>query len=133
MRESFVHGVEAGPAVREGFAESGRVVVAAAFIMMAVFGSFVLTNDLVTKSIGLALAVGVAVDAFIVRMTLVPAAMALMGRRAWWLPGWLGRLLPDLDLEGAKLDGPTGPTGLEDQPAVATPEAQPRVSAPVGA
>jgi uncharacterized membrane protein YdfJ with MMPL/SSD domain len=109
MRESFVHGVEARPAVRKGFDESGRVVVAAALIMISVFGSFVLTNDLITKSIGLSLAVGVAIDAFIVRMTLVPAAMALMGRRAWWMPCWLGRVLPDLDLEGTKLQPPTEP------------------------
>ncbi|MGH9078836.1 MAG: MMPL family transporter [Acidimicrobiales bacterium] len=106
MRESFVHGMEARPAVRRGFDESGRVVVAAALIMISVFGSFVLTNDLITKSIGLALAVGVAIDAFIVRMTLVPAAMTLMGRHAWWMPGWLGRLLPDLDLEGTRLVSP---------------------------
>jgi RND superfamily putative drug exporter len=110
MRESFVHGVEARAAVRKGFEESGRVVVAAALIMISVFGSFVLTNDLVTKSIGLSLAAGVAVDAFIVRMTLVPAAMALMGRRVWWMPAWLGRMLPDVDLEGAELRLPAEPT-----------------------
>jgi len=103
MRESFVHGAEAHAAVRQGFGESGRVVVAAAIIMVSVFGSFVLTNDLITKSIGLSLAVGVSIDAFIVRMTLVPAVMALMGRRAWWIPSWLARVLPDLDLEGSKL------------------------------
>ena len=103
MRECFVNGAEARDAVRQGFDESGRVVVAAALIMISVFGSFVLTDDLVTKSIGLALAVGVAIDAFVVRMTLVPAVMALLGRAAWWLPSWLGRLLPTLDLEGARL------------------------------
>jgi len=117
MRESFVHGIEARSAVREGFDESGRVVVAAALIMISVFGSFVLTNDLITKSIGLSLAVGVAIDAFIVRMTLVPAVMALMGRRAWWMPSWLGRLLPDLDLEGAKLQAPMEPATCEGHPA----------------
>jgi len=111
MRESFVHGAEARDAVRKGFAESGRVVVAAALIMISVFGSFVLSNDLVTKSIGLSLAVGVAVDAFIVRMTLVPAVMALSGRRAWWLPGWLGRVLPAVDLEGGDLRPGGGPAG----------------------
>ena len=118
MRESFARGVEARAAVRKGFEESGRVVVAAALIMISVFGSFVLTNDLVTKSIGLSLAAGVAVDAFIVRMTLVPAAMALMGRRAWWMPSWLGRLLPDVDLEGAELRLPTEPTevGATNEP-----------------
>jgi uncharacterized membrane protein YdfJ with MMPL/SSD domain len=117
MRESFVHGLEARPAVRQGFDESGRVVVAAALIMISVFGSFVLTNDLITKSIGLSLAVGVAIDAFIVRMTLVPAAMALMGRRAWWIPGWLDRLLPNLDLEGAKLQASVGSVSSEDHRA----------------
>jgi len=109
MRESYVNGAEARDAVRQGFDESGRVVVAAALIMISVFGSFVLTNDLVTKSIGLALAVGVAIDAFVVRMTLVPAVMALLGRSAWWLPSWLGRLLPVLDLEGSHLAPPAAP------------------------
>jgi RND superfamily putative drug exporter len=103
MRESYVQGAEARTAVRKGFAESGRVVVAAAIIMISVFGSFVLSNELITKSIGLALAVGVAVDAFVVRMTLVPAAMALMDRWAWWMPRWLGKVVPTLDLEGANL------------------------------
>ena len=117
MRESYVHGVEAHEAVREGFDESGRVVVAAALIMISVFGSFVLTNDLVTKSIGLALAVGVAIDAFLVRMTLVPAVMALAGRRAWWLPSWLERILPSLDLEGAKLETSLVPDNT-DEPRV---------------
>ena len=110
IRESFVHGAEARTAVRTGFDDSGRVVVAAALIMISVFGSFVLTNDLITKSIGLALAAGVAIDAFVVRMTLVPAAMTLMGRRAWWMPRWLGRVLPNLDLEGAKLLPSAEPT-----------------------
>ncbi|MBF6558281.1 MAG: MMPL family transporter [Acidimicrobiales bacterium] len=114
MRENFVHGIDARSSVQRGFDESGRVVMAAALIMIAVFGSFVLTNDLVTKSIGLSLAVGVAIDAFIVRMTLVPAAMALMGSRAWWLPGRLGRLLPNLDLEGAKLQARMSPSTPED-------------------
>ena len=114
MRESYVHGVEAHDAVREGFDESGRVVVAAALIMISVFGSFVLTNDLVTKSIGLALAVGVAIDAFLVRMTLVPAVMALAGRRAWWLPPWMERILPRLDLEGAKLEPPIEASGADE-------------------
>jgi RND superfamily putative drug exporter len=109
MRECYVNGAEAQDAVRQGFDESGRVVVAAALIMISVFGSFVLTDDLVTKSIGLALAVGVAIDAFVVRMTLVPAVMALLGRAAWWLPSWLGRLLPTLDLEGTHLASPAEP------------------------
>jgi len=124
MRECFVRGVGAVPAVRTGFDESGRVVVAAALIMISVFGSFTFTDDLVTKSIGLALAVGVAIDAFVVRMTLVPATMALLGRRAWWLPGWLDRLLPDLDVEGAGLRAPVGPDGSgehDEDPATGHP------------
>jgi len=116
MRESYDNGVEAHDAVRQGFDASGRVVVAAALIMISVFGSFVLSNDLVTKSIGLALAVGVAIDAFVVRMTLVPAVMALAGRRAWWLPSWLGRTLPRVDLEGAQLEVPAPPTEAVEPP-----------------
>jgi len=129
MRESFVHGIEARSAVRKGFDESGRVVVAAALIMISVFGSFVLTNDLITKSIGLSLAVGVAIDAFIVRMTLVPAVMALMGRRAWWMPSWLGRILPNLDLEGAKLQAPMEPAASEAEGHPAASAAEPEVEA----
>jgi uncharacterized membrane protein YdfJ with MMPL/SSD domain len=86
-----------------GFGHSGRVVTAAAIIMIAVFGAFILDPDPVIKSIGLSLAFGVLADAFIVRMTLVPAVMALMGKSAWWLPRGLGRLLPNLDIEGETL------------------------------
>jgi RND superfamily putative drug exporter len=75
--------------------------------MTAVFGAFVLDDDPIVKSIGLSLAVGVLVDAFVVRMTLVPAVLALLDRRAWWLPRRMERRLPDLDIEGAKLLGRT--------------------------
>ena len=74
--------------------------------MIAVFGASSFSPDPITKSIGLSLAFGVLVDAFIVRLTLVPAVMALLGRRAWWLPRRLGRVIPDLDVEGASLDVP---------------------------
>jgi RND superfamily putative drug exporter len=103
MREQFTHTGRARESIITGFGQSGRVVVAAALIMVGVFGGFVLDPDPVVKSIGLALAVGVLADAFVVRLTLVPAAMALMGRHAWRLPRRLGRVLPDLDIEGAKL------------------------------
>ena len=103
MRESFVKKGRAREAVVTGYGHSGRVVVAAAIIMTAVFGAFVLDVDPVVKSIGLSLAVGVLADAFIVRLTLVPAVMALLGRRAWWLPKRLGRVVPNLDIEGEKL------------------------------
>ena len=87
----------------EGFGHSGRVVTAAAAIMIAVFGAFILDPDPVVKSIGLALAFGVLPDAFVVRMTLVPAVMAMLGRSAWRLPRRMGRWLPNLDIEGEAL------------------------------
>ncbi|MCW8378232.1 MMPL family transporter [Streptomyces justiciae] len=105
MREHYEHAGDAAEAVTQGMARSGRVVSAAALIMVAVFGGFVFNHDPIIKSIGFALAFGVFVDAFVVRMTLVPAAMALLGRRAWGLPGWLDRVTPDVDIEGAKLPG----------------------------
>jgi RND superfamily putative drug exporter len=103
MRETFVHGARPRDAIVTGFGHSARVVVAAALIMIGVFGGFVLDDDPIVKSIGLSLAVGVLADAFIVRMTLVPAVMALIGRRAWWMPSRLGRLVPNVDIEGEKL------------------------------
>ncbi|WP_405812203.1 MMPL family transporter [Streptomyces sp. NBC_01520] len=103
MREHFEHTGNASEAITHGMARSGRVVSAAALIMVAVFGGFVFNHDPIIKSIGFALSFGVLVDAFVVRMTLVPAAMALLGRRAWGLPAWLDRITPDVDIEGAKL------------------------------
>ncbi|MFD3313405.1 MMPL family transporter [Streptomyces sp. NPDC058694] len=103
MREHFEHTGSASEAITHGVARSGRVVSAAALIMVAVFGGFVFNHDPIIKSIGFALAFGVFIDAFVVRMTLVPAAMALLGRRAWGLPGRLDRITPDVDIEGAKL------------------------------
>jgi RND superfamily putative drug exporter len=103
MREQFVKTGDARASVVSGFGHSGRVVTAAAVIMIAVFGAFVLDPDPVVKSIGVALAFGVLADAFVVRMTLVPAVMALLGRRAWGLPRGLGRLLPNVDIEGESL------------------------------
>lgn len=103
MREHFVQTGDARESIVAGFARSGRVVTAAAVIMIAVFGAFILDPDPVVKSIGLALAFGVLADAFVVRMTLVPAVMALLGRHAWRLPRRMGRWLPNLDIEGEKL------------------------------
>jgi putative drug exporter of the RND superfamily len=82
MRETYVHTGDARGAIETGFAQSARVVTAAALIMFSVFGAFVISPDAVVKSIGLALAIGVLVDAFVVRMTLVPAATTLLGDRA---------------------------------------------------
>ncbi len=106
IREAHVHGKDPKDAVITGFLESGPVVTAAAIIMFSVFFSFVISDSLITKEIGFSLAAGVVIDAFLVRMTLVPAVLSLLGRRAWWFPGWLARITPELDVEGAKLKDP---------------------------
>lgn len=103
MREDFVHGDTAAQATINGMGHGARVVTAAALIMISVFGGFVFLDDPVIKSMGFALAVGVAIDAFVVRMTIVPAVMSLLGDRAWWLPRWLDRALPNVDIEGEGL------------------------------
>ncbi|MEU3609367.1 MMPL family transporter [Streptomyces sp. NPDC035033] len=103
MREHYEHTKDAAEAIAQGVSSSARVVVAAALIMVAVFGGFIFNEDPIVKAIGFSLAFGVFIDAFVVRMTLVPAAMALLGRRAWSMPRWLDRLLPDVDIEGARL------------------------------
>jgi RND superfamily putative drug exporter len=100
IREHHVHGADARTAVRTGFSSAATVVTAAAVIMFAVFAVFVPEGDATLQPIALGLAVGVFVDAFLVRMTLVPAVLTLLGERAWWLPRWLDRLLPSLDVEG---------------------------------
>ncbi len=103
MREEYVHGTPARQAVVIGFQHSARVVTAAALIMMGVFGGFALGVDPIIKTIGFALTIGVLADAFLVRMTLVPALMSIVGDRMWWLPSWLDRALPNLDIEGEGL------------------------------
>src|SRR4051812_30507182 len=121
MREEYVHGAQPREAVVTGARHAARVVVAAALIMFSVFASFVTIDDVIVKAIAFGLTVGILVDAFLVRMTLVPAVLALLGRAAWWLPRWLDRLLPDLDVEGARLG------------AAAEPEARPeREPVPAG-
>ena len=106
MREEHVHGAEPGTAVVDGFAHSARVVTAAAVIMTAVFSGFILSGQALIREMGFGLALAVAIDAFVVRMTVVPAVMALLGRRAWYLPRWLDRLLPNVDVEGDSLRRP---------------------------
>jgi RND superfamily putative drug exporter len=109
MREDYVHGAGAQPAVIAGFRHSARVVTAAAIIMISVFSGFIFAPEVLVKSIGFALAFGVLIDAFVVRMTIVPAVMSLLGRAAWWLPRWLDRILPKVDIEGEKLTGSAAP------------------------
>lgn len=103
MHEAYVHGRDARTAVREGFSSGARVVAAAALIMVSVFSGFIYAEMTMARSIGFGLAVGVLLDAFLVRMTFTPAVLSLLGDRAWWLPRWLDRLLPNLDVEGAAL------------------------------
>ncbi|WP_029069042.1 MMPL family transporter [Jonesia quinghaiensis] len=104
IREEYVHTGNAQQSILTGYTESARVVSAAAIIMIAVFGSFVPTGDAIIKPLAFALAIGVFIDAFIVRMTLVPAVLAILGDRAWWLPRWLERSMPQLDVEGTGLE-----------------------------
>ncbi|MFJ6279706.1 MMPL family transporter [Arthrobacter subterraneus] len=117
MRESFVHGRPAREAVRVGFSHGARVVTAAAIIMVSVFAGFVFSHLTMVRPIGFGLAFGVLLDAFVVRMTLIPAAMHLLGRWAWWLPAWLDRILPDVDVEGARLVEKTDDDGARRVPA----------------
>jgi putative drug exporter of the RND superfamily len=103
MREHYVKTGKARESIVTGYGHSGRVVTAAAIIMTAVFAAFLLDDDPVVKSIGFSLAIGVLADAFIVRMTMVPAVMALLGKRAWSMPRRLGRVVPNIDIEGESL------------------------------
>ncbi|MEW2076948.1 MMPL family transporter [Streptomyces sp. NPDC013433] len=109
MREAYVHGEKPAQAVVTGFKYSARVVTAAAVIMMAVFSGFIGSSDSMVKMIGFGLAVAVLFDAFVVRMAIVPAVLALLGEKAWWLPKWLDRVLPNVDVEGEGLRTEGGP------------------------
>jgi RND superfamily putative drug exporter len=106
VREAHVHGMSMRDAVVDGFRQSARVVAAAATIMTAVFAAFILMDEPIIKSMGFALAAAVLFDAFVVRMALIPALLYLMGDKAWWLPRWLDRILPNVDVEGEKLPRP---------------------------
>lgn len=104
MREAYMHGASAKHAVRIGFSHAAAVVTAAAIIMVSVFAGFIFSHLTMVRPLGFAMAFGVLLDAFVVRMTIVPAVMYLLGEKTWWLPGWLERILPDVDVEGAKLE-----------------------------
>ncbi|WP_280468107.1 MMPL family transporter [Nocardia cyriacigeorgica] len=104
MREEHLRGESTDAAIIDGFAAGARVVTAAAIIMISVFAGFLFSATPMVQSFGFSLAVAVLFDAFIVRMTLVPATMSLLGTRGWWLPGWLDRVLPEVDVEGRRLD-----------------------------
>jgi RND superfamily putative drug exporter len=114
MREDYVHSGKARKSIVTGFVGSAKVVTAAAVIMFAVFAAFVPEGDGSLKAIALALAVGIFVDAFIVRMTFVPAVLQLLGDKAWYMPKWLDRVLPHFDVEG---EGVQHELELADWPA----------------
>jgi len=103
MREAYAHGAPARLAVQRGVHAGRSVVIAAALIMISVFGGFMFSNSVMIQSIGLGLALGVLLDAFVVRLLIIPAVMHLLGASAWWIPKWLDRILPDVDVEGASL------------------------------
>ncbi|GGW42583.1 membrane protein [Streptomyces galilaeus] len=112
MREAHVHGERPAQAVVSGFRHSARVVAAAAVIMIAVFSGFIASGESMIKTIGFGLAVAVLLDAFVVRMALVPAVLALLGDKAWWLPRRLDRVLPHVDVEGAALTSRPAPVAV---------------------
>lgn len=103
MREVYSHTGDAKKAILAGMRDSGGVVTAAGLIMISVFAGFMFAPDPIIKQMGLALTFGVLFDAFIVRMAIVPAIMSLMGKAAWYLPKWLDKILPDLDIEGESI------------------------------
>jgi RND superfamily putative drug exporter len=99
IREEHVHGLNTRGAVEHGIAAIGRVIVAAAVIMGTVFAAFILTADRISKEFGLLLAVSILTDALLVRMTLVPSFLTLLREKAWYMPRWLDRLLPNITIE----------------------------------
>ncbi|HWI04497.1 MAG TPA: MMPL family transporter, partial [Acidimicrobiales bacterium] len=100
VREEWRRTGDSRSSVADGLAATAKVITAAAAIMVFVFGSFILEQDRVVKLMGVGLATAILLDATIVRMLLVPATMELLGDRNWWLPRWLGRILPDIEVEG---------------------------------
>jgi len=114
VRERYLKHLNPRRAVVEGVGSTAKVITSAALIMISVFASFILDVDVTTKMFGVGLAVAVLLDVTLIRMVLVPAAMSLLGHRAWWLPTWLERRLPKIDVEGGSHDG--------DEPEVHTPQ-----------
>jgi RND superfamily putative drug exporter len=106
VREQYLKHRQADRAVVEGVARTARVITAAAAIMVVVFLAFVFSTEVFLKLMGVGMATAILVDATIVRMVLVPAVMQLLGRATWWIPGWLDRLLPRLDVEPAAVRRP---------------------------
>ncbi|OMH31288.1 MMPL family transporter [Tersicoccus sp. Bi-70] len=138
MREAYAHGHEARVSVQRGLHAGRAVVTAAAIIMTSVFSGFIFSESSTIRPIGFGLGFGVLVDAFLVRMLLIPAVMHLLGRSAWWLPRWLDRILPDVDVEGAKLEREHPATGpipavASSDPSAFTPQGRDDELVSVGA
>ena len=125
MREAYVHGTPARVAVMRGLRAGRAVVTAAGLIMVSVFGGFIFAESTMIRSIGFGLAFGVLLDAFVVRMLLMPALMHLLGRSAWWLPRWLDRIVPNVDVEGAKLERAHHAPWAEEDQAEVSHESEP--------
>lgn len=116
MREAYVHGASPRAAVVAGFNQSSRVVAAAATIMIAVFAAFMLQELAFIQVMAFSLAIAVFIDAFVIRMTLIPAVLILLGDRAWWPPKWMDRWLPQVDVEGESLTRSTDRVTASSQP-----------------
>lgn len=129
MREAHVHGHPARAAVVRGLVGGRAVVTAAAIIMASVFAGFVFSHMAMIRPMGFGLAAGVLLDAFVVRMTIIPALMTLLGDRAWWIPRWLDRILPNVDVEGESLQQGRQPV---EQPAPQPVEIPEPAEAPAG-
>jgi RND superfamily putative drug exporter len=114
IREEWVKSGDNATAVRNGLAATGKTITAAALIMILVFGSFILGGQRVIKEFGLGLAGGIFVDAFLIRMAVVPALMFMFGKSNWWFPGWLDRILPHLSVDPELTAGDPAPGSPED-------------------
>jgi RND superfamily putative drug exporter len=114
IREEHVHGLKTRDAVDHGIAAIGRVIVAAALIMSTVFAAFVLSADRIPKEFGLLLAVAILTDALLVRMTLVPAFLTVLGEKSWYIPRWLDRTLPNITIEPPHDGTAARPTGIKE-------------------
>jgi putative drug exporter of the RND superfamily len=128
IREEYDRSRDTGAAVAEGMARTARLITAAATIMIVVFGAFVLSDERALQLFGFGLAIAIAVDVTVVRLLLVPAAMALLGDRNWWFPAWLDRLIPRLDVDGG--DHRTGLVAAADLQR--TPRLEPVPTAAAG-
>jgi RND superfamily putative drug exporter len=119
IREEYLETGDNAEAVAHGIARTGRVITAAAAIMVTVFGAFILGDQVIMKVAGLGLATAVLIDATVVRMVLVPSTMELLGDRNWWIPRWLDRILPTVDVEGERGVDPVRPELEELEPVAA--------------